>query len=242
MIIEAFDELDMIEDDTIEEDVDKQPLEEGFILTAKLKKYIADPNIQKYIREGNWEVVYRRVNKDDRIELTNVLLKSNINPLLKGQINEYGSRVPAFPVIQRGFFNGSNIKDLQITKGIEEIQHNAFSNCKNLTMIKFLSECDVTINSSAFSGCTNLTSVTIESSAKIYCQGTGGIFDGCSKLSSITYRGTIAEFKRNTNFVNDLNWLKGAPEAAFIKFSMESEKRDGQMTLKKFKERFGSTL
>ena len=87
-------------------------------------------------------------------------------------------------------FQNTQITDLTIPASVARIGNQAFSNCTDLTVVRFEEGSDtITLGSGLFEGCTNLKTAVL--SGRITSTN-DRMFCGCTKLSSVTYPETLS--------------------------------------------------
>ena len=90
-----------------------------------------------------------------------------------------------------GAFQNSNIKSVVTPSSLKHIYNNAFSDCKNLSLVTFLPNSEVTLISAAFQNCTSLEKIDL-SVTKITKIGPLS-FSGCTNLKEITFSDDLLE-------------------------------------------------
>lgn len=125
-------------------------LEEFAELPSYLKILLAKPEIQKALKNSDFETLYRETWKRTSYsaigEVTQLLINLNINPL------DHLSSIP------RGFLTNTSIKHLDIPDHIKSIDEFAFAHCGSLTSITIPNSV-TSIGNSAFEHCNSLTSI-----------------------------------------------------------------------------------
>ena len=130
--------------------------------------------------DNNFTKLYKDLSYDYICELSEVLLKSRINPL------EYMIRVP------NEFLHGSaySIRDFKIPSNIVYIGKHAFSYTDLVEVV--IPEGVKIIDDRAFSGCSDLTTVYLPSTIEELGRC---IFARCPKLKTVVYNGTFDQFE-----------------------------------------------
>ena len=143
-------------------------------LSEQLKKLLAEPEIQKALKNSDFETLYRETSKRTSYsvigEVTQLLINLNINPL------DHLSSIPI------GFLTNTPIKHIDIPNHITRISDYAFHNCYELTDIIIPNHVK-RIGKWAFSDCQKLTTITIPDSVKSISDEA---FSNCSGLTSVT--------------------------------------------------------
>ena len=125
-------------------------LEEFAELPSYLKMLLAKPEIQKALKNSDFETLYRETWKRTSYsaigEVTQLLINLNINPL------DHLSFIPI------GFLTNTSIKHLDIPDHITSIDEFAFAHCSSLTSITIPNSV-TSIGNSAFGYCSKLNDI-----------------------------------------------------------------------------------
>lgn len=149
-------------------------LHEFVRLSEPLKILLAKPEIQKALKNSDFETLYietwKRTSYSTIGEVTQLLINLNINPL------DHLSSIP------RGFLTNTPIKHIDIPDHITSIGDYAFANCDSLM--------DITIPGSVtsigywtFNGCTSLNYISYKGTKDQW--GKIALADGWDDSSSI---------------------------------------------------------
>ena len=126
-------------------------LHEFVRLSEPLKKLLAKPEIQKALKNSDFETLYietwKRTSYSTIGEVTQLLINLNINPL------DHLSSTP------RGFLTNTSIKHIDIPDHITSIDEFAFAHCGSLTSIT-IPDSVTSIGYWAFNGCTGLNYIS----------------------------------------------------------------------------------
>lgn len=149
-------------------------LEEFAELPERLKNLLAELEIQKALKNSDFETLYREAWKRTSYnvigEVTQLLISLNINPL------DHLSSIPI------GFLTNTSIKHLDIPDHITSISDSAFANCDSLMDVT-IPDSVASIGPESFYNCPSLTSVTIPNTITKINHGT---FFYCEGITSIT--------------------------------------------------------
>lgn len=148
-------------------------LHEFVRLSEPLKKLLAKPEIQKALKNSDFETLYietwKRTSYSTIGEVTQLLINLNINPL------DHLSSIP------KGFLTNTSIKHIDIPDHITSIDEFAFAHCGSLTSVT-IPDSVTSIGEAAFCDCSSLTSITIPNSVTSIGQSA---FSGCTGLKNI---------------------------------------------------------
>lgn len=149
-------------------------LHEFVRLSEPLKKLLAKPEIQKALKNSDFETLYietwKRASYSTISEVTQLLINLNINPL------DHLSSIP------RGFLTNTSIKHIDIPDHITSIGDYAFANCDSLMDIT-IPDNVTSIGYWTFNGCTGLNYISYKGTKDQW--GKIALADGWDDSSSI---------------------------------------------------------
>lgn len=144
-------------------------------MEESIKNFLKEPEVQGYLESNNLDPLYEYFDDTPELrrELTNFLLKLNINPI------EYVTNT--YPQM----YSNTNITKITIPETILYIKPYCFENCKNLRFVT-LHEGLKALYESVFEGCTVLQEIVIPESVKYIGPD---CFEGCLSLKHVTILG-----------------------------------------------------
>ena len=149
-------------------------LHEFVRLSEPLKKLLAKPEIQKALKNSDFETLYietwKRTSYSTIGEVTQLLINLNINPL------DHLSSIP------KGFLTNTSIKHIDIPDHITSIDEFAFAHCVSLTSIT-IPDSVTSIGYWTFNSCTSLNYISYKGTKDQW--GKIALADGWDDSSSI---------------------------------------------------------
>lgn len=138
-------------------------------------KYIIEDSIEK----GNYSVGLKYTLSKDRTyyEVSGIGECSDTYVVIPSRYN----KIPIAKIGRSAFYGCKNIKYVEISEGIIDIEDSAFRDCTNLISVA-LPNSVTSIGNETFRGCKELNSITIPYSVKKIGHS---VFSGCSSLYSI---------------------------------------------------------
>ena len=143
----------------------------------------------KFLKEDNYDEVFKTCKKEDRVELLNFLYNvcgidalshmSSIPTRLFENTNITNISIPStIGTVGAEAFLNSDVSVVYIDDSVSSIGTGAFMNCKRLNKVR-LSRTLEKIDSDTFSGCYNLEKIYIPESVKIIGRNA---FNGCDNI------------------------------------------------------------